>query len=118
MPSQIVTYVERNTSVDAPRIVNVPANTATIIFPATQPRVTLAARYIQNVGSNRLYYSFGILTSTGAAACNAIDVFHGFLEAGQQLDCSAFAGPVCGFSVDGTTVSTTQVRRNNTGLIN
>lgn len=116
--NQIVTYVERNSFPEPPRIVDVPADTATIIFPQTPPRLTLAARYLQNVGANRLYYSFGILTEAGAAQCNNIDIFHGFIEAGQQLDCSAFAGPVCGYSVGGTSVSTTQLRRNNTGLRN
>lgn len=63
--------------------------------------------YIQNVGTNRLYFSIGIL------GCDATVNYNGYLEAGQQLDCSSHKLSVWGYSTAGTTVSTLQFQRND-----
>jgi len=114
MSSRILSYAERNTQIDPPSVVNVPATTATQVLPADSQRGEVAARYIQNTGTNPLYYSFGITNAAGGPACDNLLQYHGYLPAGSQLDCSAHRKIVCVFSVLGTTVSTTVIRRNDT----
>jgi hypothetical protein len=114
MPSRIISYAERNTQIDPPSVVNVPANTATQVLPNEPQRGEIAARYIQNTGANPLFYSFGITNATGGPVCDNLLQYHGYLPAGSQLDCSAHRKIVSVFSVAGTTVSTTTIRRNDT----
>jgi hypothetical protein len=115
---RIAGVVEKNAQVQPPRVVVVAAATATIIFDACIARIEYIQRYIQNVGANRLYYSWATLKADGTANCDNVAIFHGYLEAGQQLDCSANPSVVCVYSVAGTTVATTEVRRNSMGSRN
>ncbi len=111
---RVASVVERNTTVDAPNVIVVAAATATLIFPPCLTRTEYVARYIQNVGANRAYYSFGTYGATvNDPVCDNVAAFHGYLDAGQQLDCSAHASVVCVYSVAGTTISTTSIRRNS-----
>jgi len=119
-----VTYSERNTDIDAPNVIPVPANTATKVLPYDNSRDEIASRYIQNVGQNGCYYSFGVwkLNADGVTqdpVCNDVNVFHGYLAAGQQLDCTAHRKIVSVYCPGAaTTISTTVVRRKDSGRRN
>jgi len=115
---RVAGVVEKNTLIYPPNVITVAAATATQIFDVINPRQEYVARYIQNVGANRAYYSWGITNVAGAPVCNNIDMFHGYIEAGQQLDCSAHGWNVNVYSVAGTTISTTVVIRNDLGARN
>lgn len=115
---RVAGVVEKNTLIYPPSVITVAAATATEVLPVINPRQEYVARYIQNVGANRAYYSWGITTPAGGPICNNIDMFHGYLEAGQQLDCSAHGFNVNVYSVLGTTISTTVVIRNDLGARN
>lgn len=66
-------------------------------------RTEYSARYVQNVGANPCFYSFG-------QDCNAA-AYHGVLAAGQQLACSDCGARVNVYSALGTTIVTTVFRR-------
>ena len=105
---------ENNLFAEPPNVITVAANTATEVFPSEQNMGTeeIAYRYIQNTGANPLYYAFGTgIASTGAPACDNLKLYHGYLPQYSQLDCSNHKLRVCVFSVTGTTVSTTIIRR-------
>lgn len=119
MSSRVVGYSERNVDIDAPNIVVANANTATLVLPNEYGRGEIAQRTIQNVGANRAYYSWGMYEKTGAGGtvtspvCDNLTLFHGYMEPGQQLDCSIHRHCVSVFSVGGTSISTTVVRRTD-----
>lgn len=115
---RVGSVVEKNTLVLPPRVVTVPADTATLILEECDPREEYVARYIQNVGDNNAHYAWGVLKADGSADCDNVELFHGLLVAGQQLDCSAHAFSVCVYSVAGTTIATTVVVRNSLGARN
>ncbi len=110
---------EKNTVQQAPRIVACVATVATVIFPDQRylQLQEIAYRYFQNVGSNRVYYSVGVggagsTVEVPVPQCNDTNVFHGYLEAGQILDCGLSLQMVSAYSPSGTTISTTLVFRN------
>lgn len=106
---------EKNTVQQAPRVITVPAATATLVFEDMRQIKfqEIAYRYFQNVGANRVYYSIGIAGATAVAPnCDNIANYHGFLEAGQVLDCGSSLQMVSVYSVAGSTVSTTLIYRN------
>lgn len=112
------TFCERGTDIDPPRIVTVAAATATVVLPPEPLAGEIASRYIQNVGANALYYSFGVYEDVAGSdevlpVCDNVNQYHGYLAAGQQLDCSSHRKIVCVYSVAGTTVATTTVRRKD-----
>lgn len=110
----MIGVAERNVQFDPPRVVIVPANTSTEIFPdETRSRGEIAQRYIQNVGANPVFYSFGVANAAGVPMCDGVAILHGLLAVGQQLDCShrrcvaVYGGA--------TSISTTVGRRHDTG---
>ena len=107
---------ERNVTIDAPNIINVPAATATVVLlDERTTRNEISQRFIQNTGANDLYYSEGVADNAGGGQCNNTNVYHGMVLAGQQLDCSAHRRMVTVYSVGGTTVATTIRRRVDMG---
>lgn len=106
---------EHNVFSDPPRVVVVPAATATEALPNEQGKDSgeIAYRYIQNVGANPCYYSFGLSNGAGGPQCDATINFHGYLAVGQQLDCSNHRQKVCVYSTGGTTLATTLMRRRD-----
>lgn len=111
---RVVSFSERTSQVAPPKIITVAAATATILLDnEKKSRGEIAARYIQNVGNEDLYYSFDVENGALGPSCNATDTFHGILATKQQLDCSAMRGMVSGYSPNGTTVSTTIIRRGD-----
>ena len=113
--TRIQAFAERNVFPDAPNVITVAAGTATQIFKdETRTRNEIAYRWLQNVGANALYYSFGVTDANGLPSCDALKNFHGYVAVGQQLDCSQFRGIVSVYSAAGTTVATTLLRRVDT----
>lgn len=110
---------EKNTVQQAPRVVACAAGQAILIFPDQRYLVSqeVAYRYFQNVGANRLYYSIGVGGANSTVdqpvpQCDNVATFHGFLEAGQVLDCGSSLQMVSVYSPAGTTVATTLIFRN------
>jgi hypothetical protein len=110
---------EKNTVQQAPRVINLVAGTATLVFEDIRniKFQEIAFRYFQNTGANRLYYTIGVAGpgSTPEApvpSCDNINNFHGFLEAGQVLDCGSCLQMVSVNSPSGSQVSTTLIYRN------
>lgn len=104
---------ENNLYADAATPVTVPAATATDVLPDEVGKVTgeIAYRYIQNVGVNPLYYAIGQDCSTiNYNGILAPDVTNG---QGGQLDCSNHRMRISVYSVGGTIVAKTIIRRNN-----
>lgn len=64
----------------------------------------LAGRYIQNVGANPLFYCIG-------EDCVVGGDYHGILSSLQQLDCSNHCMRISAYSVAGTSVAPTILRR-------
>jgi len=87
-----------------------------VLADITGDRGEYCARYIQNVGANPCYYSFGHDTDktnfngilAGAAATDA----NGF-GPGQQLDVSNCGQKINCMSVAGTTIAITILKRND-----
>ena len=117
-----VGLAERNVFTDAPNVIVVPANTATMVLRNEQNTpYEISRRLIQNVGANPCFYSEnlennnGILNNPNSTPyCDGTSNFHGQLAAGQQLDCTDHRQCVAVFSPLGTTISTT-VRRRTQG---
>jgi hypothetical protein len=117
MPLRTSNSVERNT-ICVPTIpVTIPAVTSTkVLNDVSADQVEYSGRYIQNVGANACYYAIGHNCDPtnfngvlfGASATDA----NGF-GPGQQLDVSNVAGAIYVYSVSGTTIATTLIRRND-----
>jgi hypothetical protein len=112
---RVLNVSEHNLFADSPKPIAVPAATATEVLPNEQRKNTgeIAYRYIQNVGANPLYYTFGMSTDTGLPVADATANYHGMLPSNAQLDCSNHRLRVCVFSTAGTTVATTIIRRRD-----
>jgi hypothetical protein len=83
---------------------NPPAGTTDVLADNTNDKSEYAQRMIQNVGANPCYYNFG-------ADCDATNNFCGILSPLQQLDCSIDLERVSVYSVLGTTIAITLLRR-------
>lgn len=107
-----INRAEHNLFVEPPNPITLSAATAAEVLPNERGVGTgeIAYRYIQNVGNNTLYYTFGG-DSAPATLVNATTLFHGMLPAGAQLDCSNHRSRVCCYSTAGTQVAVTVVRR-------
>jgi len=106
-----INVAERNIYANGASPVTLAANTTTDIIPTqTNTREEIAYRYIQNVGSNNLYYAFG-------QTANSVN-YHGILLPNQQLDCSNHRLNVSGLSTGGTTCTVTILYRNDMGRNN
>jgi|ERR1019366_2765810 hypothetical protein len=110
--------VEKNVFVVPQPPLVIVANTATVVISdSNKDNVELAGRYIQNVGANNCYYAFGTNNCSKGnfngilAGAPAVDA-NGF-GAGQQLDVSNCGQQVSVFSVVGTTISFTILKRND-----
>jgi hypothetical protein len=115
MLAQTISYGEQNVFVDPPKVVTVPAATATEVIPEQVGDGSwsqIAFRYIQNNSAEVLYYSFGLGTSADLAQCDNAVMYHGFIPAYGQLDCSTHRKRVCVYSVNGASVPVTIGRRN------
>jgi hypothetical protein len=115
---RVANTVEKNIDVDPadPIVVN-PATPTDVLFdiskspPSGGPTGILSeyvGRYIQNVGANNCYYAFG-------QDCNPTN-YHGILVSNgttvfQQLDCSNHGRRVSVYSVSGTIIAPTVLRR-------
>jgi len=111
--------VEKNTVQQAPRVITATAATAILVFPDQRylQLQEIAYRYFQNVGTNRIYYSIGVggagsTVAVPVASCDNVLNYHGFLEAGQVLDCGQTLQMVSVYSPSGSIVSTTLIFRN------
>lgn len=99
-----VNVVEKNALVDAPVITVIAAAGAAEVLPVISGvRGEWSGRYIQNVGANPCYYAFGVNASPTE--------YHGILSALQQLDCSNHGMLVSCYSVLGTSIAITVIRR-------
>lgn len=109
----ITSVAEHNVYTDPANVIVVAAATATEVLPNEQFNNAgeISQRLIQNVGANRAYYAENTSGAAGIPACNATNLFHGFIEAGSQLDCTSHRQRVCVYSTAGTTISTTIRRR-------
>ncbi len=110
---------EKNTVQQAPRVINLVAGTATLVFEDMRQIKfqEIAYRYFQNTGANRVYYSIGVAGAGSTAqnpipSCDNVLNFHGFLEAGQVLDCGSTLQMVSVNSPAGSQISTTLIYRN------
>ena len=121
MPISINTAAERNVFSDPPNVINVPANTAILIFTDEEHTYNnanqqIALRLLQNVGANPCFYSENLVDMTNkppTPVCDGTVNYNGVVAAGQQLDCSGHCQAICVFSVLGTTIATTIRRRIN-----
>jgi len=117
MSVRVINSVEKN-------VINVPLGLVTLAAGVAQDILTAisgangeyAARYIQNVGTNPCYYSFGHDTDKTnfngiLAGAPAVDA-NGF-GPGQQLDVSNCGQRVNCMSVAGTTIAITVLKRND-----
>ena len=102
-----INVAERNIYPGVFAPVTVSANTSTTVIPdQTLTKMTeIASRYIQNVGSNNMYYALGYTASASA--------YNGILQPYQQLDVSQHRLSVSAFSTGGTTVAITVLYRND-----
>ena len=117
MPLRVTNSVERNVSCAGSVPIKVSANTSTdVLIDVSGIPQEYAGRYVQNVGSNIAYYSFGVkcsATNFNGVLAPATTVDSNGFGSGQQLDCSNHGAKVSVFSVGGTTVAVTLLRRND-----
>lgn len=110
-----VNAAEHSLFAEPPRVVAIPAATATKVFQNETGLNTgeIAYRYIQNVGANPVFYSFGLDDGSPAKnpVCDGTVNYHGVLPQYAQLDCSNHRQQVNVFSTAGSTVATTLIRR-------
>lgn len=108
-----VNAAEHSLLADPPKIVALAAATPVEVFPNESGIATgeIAYRYIQNVGANPVFYSFGLSNNAGGPKCDGALNYHGVLPQYSQLDCSNHRLRVCCYSTAGSTVATTLIRR-------
>jgi len=118
MPLRIGNSVEKNVFiVPGGLIVVKPITSTVVITDSNASNIELAGRYIQNVGANPCYYAFGTDNCDASnfsgilAGAPTVDA-NGF-GAGQQLDVSNCGQQVSVWSVSGTTLATTILKRND-----
>ena len=85
MPLRTVNLVERTVLSDKSSVINIPANTATDVFPderlaeVISEKGEVVYREIFNVGPNNAYYRFGM-------NCDNVNNFNAYLIPGQMLE--------------------------------
>ena len=118
MPLRVSNTVEKGivSTINAPFVLG--AGVSKIVLPDVSSFVgaEFAGRYIQNVGANSVYYALG--HDCDAKNFNGILGPSGTLDAngfgpGQQFDASNCGCSVSVFSVSGTTIAITLLRRND-----
>ena len=114
--NRISVGVEKSVAVQPSVPVVIPANTnVKVLDDVTASRGEWSARYVQNVGAGDCYYSIGAECSpatfngvlAGAGAVNANG--HG---AGGQYNATEHPKAVYVYSITGTVISTTILKRN------
>lgn len=118
MPLRVTNQCEKDVLNSAVAPIVVADSKSTLVLPklTNVPGQEFCGRYIQNVGANDLYYSFG----ADASPAN----FNGILSkpsavnvnndgAGQQLDCSNHGDSVYVYSIGGTKVAITLLVRQD-----
>jgi len=117
MPLRVSNSVERNVSCAGSVPITIPAGKAVdVLVDVSGVIQEYAGRYVQNVGSGIAYYAFGSDASPAGFngvlfQASAVDS-NGF-GSGQQLDCSNHGAKVSVYSVAGTTIAVTILRRND-----
>lgn len=112
---RVISTSERRITSSKQQPIAVAAATSTDAFPdQTKDAGEIVFRYVQNVGSNPLYYSFGSEASPVnfngiLAAASAVDA-NGY-GPGSQLDCSSHRLRVSVYAVGGSKVAITQLNR-------
>lgn len=122
-----ISVCEKNVYVEAPRVITLPAATATELFPNEQGLRPIGGetftREVQNATGNDLYLSFGVSgvldvgTGLYAPSCDNAFNWHILLTDGQVYnvpDCVR----VCGYSVPGGKVSCVRRYRVDQGHVN
>jgi hypothetical protein len=117
MPLRVANSVEKNVVSVPIKPIVVPTTTATDVLDSIiGHRAEYAGRYIQNVGANACYYAIG-------HDCDPTN-FNGILSQGAEVDANGFASGmqfdasnngqrVSVYSVGGTTISVTLLKRND-----
>jgi hypothetical protein len=118
MSLRVSNSVEKNVFVVPSAPVIVPDSQAKVVLPDTSStNIEYAGRYIQNVGSNDCYYAFGtdncspgnfngMLAKAASVNANGDGV-------GQQLDVSNCGQRVSVYSIGGTKIVVTVLKRND-----
>lgn len=107
---RVIPAAEHNLQVDPPNPLTLANNTATELIKnqVGDRSGEIAFRYIQNTGSNPIYYTLG--DNSTNPVCSP-SVYHGIIPVGGQLDCSSTRVRVVGYAAGGSTVGITIVRR-------
>ena len=117
MSLRVSNSVERNVSCAGSVPIVIPAGKSiNVLIDVSGTSQEYAGRYVQNVGSDNAYYAFS--NDASPAAFNGILSKPSALDAngfgsGQQLDCSNHGGSVNVYSIGGTTIAITLLRRND-----
>lgn len=90
--------------------INVPANTSTTVLGQHAGQQEIVGRYIQNVGANPCFYTFG-------SDCTGIN-YHGVLASMQQVSIADCADRVSVYSILGTSICPTVIHNQDLGQSN
>lgn len=106
---RVINTTERNIRLKPFPCKVIPANASTDVLDEITDiikgeKTEVAGRYIQNIGANPCFYSFGEDADNGMTV-------QGQMQAGQQLNCSNHGMRVAVFSPLGTTIAITFLRR-------
>lgn len=117
MPLRVANTVERNVVCQPLPLVVLAATVAQDVLPSVVKEIgEWAGRYVQNVGANDAYYAFGHdcdPTNFNGVLMKASNVDANGYGSGQQLDVSNCAQRVSMYSVSGTTIAVTVLKRND-----
>ncbi len=117
MPVRVANTTEKDVVLVPTNPLVIPTNTATVVLSdATSTSGEIAGRYIQNVGANDCYYSFGHTcdpTNFCGILSKPANVNSDGFGSGQQLDASNCGQALWVFSRGGTTLSITLLKRND-----
>lgn len=115
MPIRVSNAVEKNVVLEPHNPIVVATNTSTTVLESTRTSgVEYAARYIQNVGANDCFYTFGHdCDPTNYSGILAANPAGGVDKAGQQLDVSNCGQHVSVYSIGGTKIAVTVLKRND-----
>jgi len=118
MPLRTSNSVEKNCFIVPAPPIAIPATTSTIVLQDTNAlNIEFSARYIQNVGANDCYYAFGTNncdpTNFNGILSKAPSVDANGFGAGAQLDVSNCGQQVSIYSVGGTNIAVTIIKRND-----
>ena len=117
MPLRVSNSVERSVTIVPSELAVIPAGTAVdVLADLSKVNGEYAGRYIQNVGANDCYYNFGVNcdpTHFNGILSKPSTVDANGYGSGQQFDASNCPQKVSVYSVGGTTISMTILKRND-----